>query len=246
MTPNLDRAVELLAGWDAPSLSWHRVDGQRRGKGGDIHGDDDGEGVNSASHLMIAHRSRLEEEAGVAVPGVRVRQFRSWRTTDGMAYVPSTAASTDAAMALSLMTVPRHKRFPAIDPCGRPAEHALPDRTDISPDLLILFAREDVSRWPKVRGALQTEWGGNPALLVHAMVSLMRPCKRTRLGSGELARMVTMRKGDYLRERARAEALVLDHLERAASAFLQAYGNRRFPVPSIVISNPTNGLPLAA
>lgn len=235
MTPNLERAVELIAGWDGPAASWHRVDGLRRGAGGDVHGDGDADaGVNSTSHLMIVGRSRVEEEAGARVAGAPVRQFHRWKGAAGLAYVPSTPPATDAAHALSLMTVPRRKRFPALDESGRPVEHALPDRHDLLPDLLLLFAREDVTRWPKVRGYLQRQYGGRPAVLAHAMAALMRPCKRTRIGSAELARMVPMRKADYLQERARAEAVILDNLERAASAFLQAYGNRRFPAVTTI------------
>lgn len=157
----------------------------------------------SSERLAIAKRG------GVIEPslGNGVGQFRKWFPKRGPSVVaiPFRRMNTDAAGALSYGGL----RGPAFD-------------------LLLVYACEDVSRWPAVRRFLLTRWKGKPALLDHAMASLMRPMKRNR--AGDLAALVKMRKGDYLRDLKRGEAMIRTLLEDAAERFVRGLnGNPGFP-----------------
>lgn len=173
----------------------------------------------ASDSLAIARRGRV---ADPAMKG-HARQFRRWRWAPKIVSMPYNRMAKDAAMALADMRM------------GRAAEN-----------LLILYACEDFSRWPMVRAFLLTRWHGRPELVPHAMCAVMYQAKRTRESPGELAKLVRMRKADYLRERRQLEALILDHLEQVAAEFVRAHhGNPRFPENSL-ISRMTNELPLAA
>lgn len=151
--------------------------------------------------LSIARRGRVRESA----MGEGVRQFRKWTGTPCVVAIPFRRLNTDAAGALAYGGL----RGPAFD-------------------LLVLYASEDLARWPAVRRFLLTRWKGRAVVVDHAMASLMRPMKRNR--PPDLARMAKMRKDAYLRERRAAEAMIETLLDEAARMFVGGLnGNLGFP-----------------
>ncbi|RRN80381.1 hypothetical protein EIM50_00575 [Pseudoxanthomonas sp. SGD-10] len=248
-SPQIERAVEALQGWDAPCYSWFHVDGDWHGGrlGDDDPSDRDPGATQAQNGLKVRWRGSVEEQAGVKVEGAAVGEFHRWSCLKGgIVYMPSWRPAMDAAMALSLMTIPRQDRTPKRDADGRALAHCEPNHRHLHPNLLMLFAREDVPRWRIVKPQLMQEWDGHPAVLDHAMASLMRPLRRNRVSTRELALMIGIRKRTYLEQRRCAEALILEHLEIAAREFLYALGNQSFPEKALNIEGNGNSLPCAA
>lgn len=98
-------------------------------------------------------------------------------------------------------------------------------------DLLLAFACEDVEAWRRYRARL----GCNPVLADHAMASLMRPAKRSRVPGNELAQSVRMRAGAYYAERRRIEGWIEAGLHEAAAEFMRKLGGKsKYPENGMV------------
>jgi hypothetical protein len=157
-----------------------------------------------ADGMAIANRGRIVEHAAKGLHGSgSTRALHRWNRSAEWVAIPQTASQAGMAGTLG---------FAKLD---GPLEA-----------ILLLYAAEDWTQWPIVERYALACWDGRRELLAHAMAAIMWPIRKG--DDKEWAKLMRMRKADYLVARRRAEQLLGGWLDMAAERFMaSAKGNDR-------------------